>query len=100
MAQSELTRARLATTLAFMMNGFSVGILVSQLPDYKFHLKISNGALGTALFLMAAGVLSALGPSGRWSAKHGSAKVTILGSLATIISLPLEIGRASCRERV
>jgi len=89
MAQSELTRARLATTLAFMMNGFSVGILVSQLPDYKFHLKISNGALGTALFLMAAGVLSALGPSGRWSAKHGSAKVTILGSLATIISLPL-----------
>jgi MFS family permease len=72
-----------------MMNGFSVGILVSQLPDYKFHLKISNGALGAALFLLAAGVLTALGPSGRWSAKHGSARVTILGSIATILALPL-----------
>lgn len=85
----ELRRARGATTLAFMMNGFSIGILVSQLPDYKFHLKISNGALGTALFLMAAGVLSALGPSGRWSAQHGSARVTVLGSLAIILSLPV-----------
>ena len=89
MSQSELKEARLATTLAFMMNGFSVGVLVSQLPDYKFHLKISNGALGMALFLLAAGVLSALGPSGRWSAKHGSARVTILGSLAIILSMPL-----------
>ena len=89
MSQSELTRARLATTLAFMMNGFSVGIIVSQLPDYKFHLKISNGALGAALFLLAAGVLSALGPSGRWAARLGSARVTVLGSIAIIISLPL-----------
>ena len=72
-----------------MMNGFAVGILVSQLPDYKFHLKISNGALGTALFLLAAGVLSALGPGGRWAAKHGSAYVTILGSIAVINSMPL-----------
>jgi len=71
------------------MNGFSVGILVSQLPDYKFHLKISNGALGTALFVLAAGVLSALGPSGRWSAKHGSARIVILGSIAVIVSMPL-----------
>ena len=72
-----------------MMNGFSVGILVSQLPDYKFHLKISNGALGAALFLLAAGVLSALGPIGRAAAKHGSARVTILGSIAVIITLPV-----------
>jgi len=72
-----------------MMNGFAIGILVSQLPDYKFHLKISNGALGAALFLLAGGVLSALGPSGRASAKHGSARITILGSIAVIITLPL-----------
>ncbi len=71
------------------MNGFSVGVIVSQLPDYKFHLKISNGALGSALFLLAAGVLSALGPGGRWAAKHGSAKITILGSVAIILSMPL-----------
>lgn len=88
-SQNDLSRARIATSSAFMMNGFAIGILVSQLPDYKFHLKISNGALGTALFIMAAGVLSALGPSGRWSAKHGSARITILGSTAVIISMPL-----------
>lgn len=79
----------MATTLAFMMNGFAIGILVSQLPDYKFHLKISNGALGAALFLLAGGVLSALGPSGRAAAKHGSGGITILGSIAVIITLPL-----------
>ena len=89
MSTVDLSQARLATTLAFVMNGFSVGVLVSQLPDYKFHLKISNGLLGTALFLMAAGVLSALGPSGKWSAKLGSAKVVIWGSLAIIVSMPL-----------
>ena len=89
MSQSELTRARVATTLAFMVNGFAVGIIVSQLPDYKFHLRISNGALGMALFLLAAGVLSALGPSGRWAAKHGSARITVLGTAAVIFALPL-----------
>ena len=89
MSQNELTRARLATTLAFMVNGFAVGIIVSQLPDYKFHLKISNGALGMALFLLAAGVLSALGPSGRWAAKHGSARITVLGTVAVIFAMPL-----------
>jgi len=72
-----------------MMNGFSVGVLVSQFPDYKFHLGISNGALGAALFLLAAGVLSALGPSGKWSAKYGSARINILGAIAVIISVPL-----------
>ena len=72
-----------------MVNGFAVGIIVSQLPDYKFHLKISNGALGMALFLLAAGVLSALGPSGRWAAKHGSARITVLGTVAVIFAMPL-----------
>ena len=89
MSQSELTRARVATTLAFMVNGFAVGIIVSQLPDYKFHLRISNGALGMALFLLAAGVLSALGPGGRWAAKHGSARITVLGTVAVIFAMPL-----------
>ena len=89
MSQNELTRARLATTLAFMVNGFAVGIIVSQLPDYKFHLRISNGALGMALFLLAAGVLSALGPGGRWAAKHGSARITVLGTVAVIFAMPL-----------
>ena len=89
MSQIELSRARVATTLAFIINGFSVGIFVSQLPDYKFHLKISNGALGTALFFMAAGVLSALGPSGKWSAKYGSARIAIAGTFTIIVALPL-----------
>ena len=71
------------------MNGFAIGIIVAQLPDYKSHLKISNGALGAALFLLAAGVLTALGPSGKLSAKHGSARITILGSASIIISMPL-----------
>src|ERR1700693_2928260 len=89
MRQNDLTRARVATTLAFVINGFAMGILVSQLPDYKFHLKVSNGALGTALFFMAAGVLSALGPSGKWSAKYGSARIVIVGTVAIIATLPL-----------
>jgi len=72
-----------------MMNGFSVGVIVAQLPDFKTHLKISNGSLGAALFLLAAGVLTALGPSGKWSAKYGSARITILGSITIIISMPL-----------
>lgn len=89
MNTSELSRARLATSLAFITNGFAIGFYISQLPDFKFHLKISNGALGTALLLMAAGVLSALGPSGRWSAKFGSSRIVIAGAIALIFSIPL-----------
>jgi len=85
----ELRNARVATTLAFIMNGFAVGTIVSQFPDYKFQLGISNGALGSALFCLAAGVLSALGPGGRQSAKYGSSRVVIWGSLLLILALPI-----------
>jgi fucose permease len=89
MPLNELRDARIATTLAFMMNGFGVGVFVAQLPDFKFHLGISNGALGSALFFLAAGVLSALGPGGRLCAKHGSSKVVIWGTLLLIVALPI-----------
>lgn len=89
MFAAELKRAKFAVTLTFITNGLAVGSFVARIPDIKAHLHISNAALGTILLSSSVGVFLALRPSGKLSAKHGSAPVaywaTLALSLATIL---------------
>lgn len=78
----ELKRAKLAVTLTFITNGLGYGSFVARLPDIKAHLHISNATLGTILLSSSIGVFLALRPSGRQSAKHGSAPVAFWATLA------------------
>jgi MFS family permease len=70
------SRARIAITTAFIINGLTVGAFYARIPDFKSTLSASNSALGFALLCIAVGVLIGLGFSGKQSAKHGSAPVT------------------------
>jgi len=84
-----LKRAKLAVTLTFITNGLSVGSFVARIPDIKAHLHISNVTLGTILLSSSIGVFLALRPSGRLSAKHGSAPVAFAASIALAVATVL-----------
>ena len=82
-------KARIATLIAFLLNGFSVGSFISRIPDYKNILNISNSLLGTSLFCASAGVLTALRPTSKLAAKYGSGPTTKYGAFTLILGVPL-----------
>jgi MFS family permease len=81
-----VSRARVAVTVAFVINGFMVGAFNARIPDFKEILAISNGQLGAALLCSAAGLLTALGPTGRICARRGSAWVAVPSAIGLAIS--------------
>jgi MFS family permease len=81
------SRARIAITTAFVINGATVGAFYARVPDFKEQLNVSNSALGVALLCIAVGVLIGLGFSGRQSAIRGSAPVTHYATYALAFSL-------------
>ena len=82
-------KARVATLIAFLLNGFTVGSFISRIPDYKNILNISNSLLGTSLFLASVGVLTALRPTSKLAAKYGSGPITRYGAFTLILGVPL-----------
>ena len=84
-----LTRAKLAVTITFLINGFTVGTFVARIPDFKKTLDISNGTLGSSLLFISIGVFTALRPAGQNSARFGSKPVILISSIALALSLPL-----------
>ena len=82
-------KARLATLIAFLINGFSVGNFVSRIPDFKSELEITNGVLGAALLCASLGVLSALRPTSRSAAKYGSGPLTKYATFTLALAVPL-----------
>ena len=86
---SQYSKARIAITTAFIINGTTAGAFYARVPDFKRELGVSNSALGFALLCIAIGVLLGLGFSGRQSAKRGSSPVTHYASYALGLSLLL-----------
>mgnify|MGYP000284709386 CR=1 FL=1 len=81
------SRARIAVTSAFIINGFTVGAFYARVPDFKSKLNATNSALGIALLCIAVGVLIGLGFSGKKAAKYGSAPVAHYATYALGLSL-------------
>ena len=88
------SRARIAITTAFIINGSMAGTFYSRIADIKEEFGISNSALGFALLVVSIGVLVGLGFSGKQSAKRGSAPVTFYATYALGASLLL-VGAAN-----
>lgn len=77
-----LRRARIAVTVTFIVNGFTVGSFVARIPDIKRILEISNGTLGGSLLFVSIGVFLALRPAGKRAAKYGSQPIIFWATLA------------------
>ena len=57
----QYSRARIAITTAFIINGGTIGATYARIPDIKEQLGISNSALGIALLCLPLGLLIGLG---------------------------------------
>jgi MFS family permease len=82
-------KARIATLVAFLLNGITVGSFVSRIPDIKHSLGITNSLLGASLFFGSAGVLAALRPASKAAARFGSGPQTKWANFAMILGFPL-----------
>ena len=91
---SQYSKARIAITTAFIINGSIAGTFYSRIADIKEELDLSNSALGFALLVVSIGVLVGLGFSGKQSAKRGSAPVTFYATYALGAALLL-VGTAN-----
>lgn len=81
--------ARIATNALFFLCGISFASWASRIPDMKELLQLSDAALGTVLFAMPIGSLTALPIAGVIIHKFGSKKITFLAVLVYFIALPL-----------
>jgi len=81
--------ARTATNTLFFLCGISFASWASRIPDIKEFLNLSDAALGSVLFAMPIGSLTALPVAGVSIAKFGSRNMTILSLVFYIIALPL-----------
>jgi MFS family permease len=79
---NQFSRARIAITTAFIINGSMAGTFYSRIADVKEEFGLSNSALGFALLVVSIGVLVGLGFSGKQSAKRGSAPITFYATYA------------------
>lgn len=82
-------KARWAVVAMFFINGGMVGNWVSRIPQIQQKLTLSEGELGLVLMGMAVGVLTALSLVGGLIARFGNRRVTIMGTLALCLMLPL-----------
>ncbi|MCF6128987.1 MFS transporter [Flavobacterium sp. AS60] len=93
---SYLVRVRIATSFFFFGMGFCFATWASRIPDIKSMLQLSEAGLGTLLFALPAGQLSAMPFSGRTVTKYGSRKVMIIALLLYAFCLTL-LGLASVK---
>jgi len=77
-----LKRAKFATVIAFILNGFALGTLIARIPDIKKSLLLTNSQVGISLLLVAIGVFIALKPAGKLCAKFGSRPIIVFGTFA------------------
>jgi MFS family permease len=85
---SLISRARLGVILSFLTHGFISSSFFARIPDYKANLELSNTVLGFCLLASSAGVLAALGPVGRLTAKRGSSAVLTKSSYLLVFVAP------------
>jgi MFS family permease len=83
-----LRRARLATATLFFANGCGLGSWVPHIPDVKIWHGLSEGALGLALLVIAAGAVAALPVAGALTARLGSRPISRGAALWFCIVLP------------
>jgi len=90
----QYSRARIAITTAFIINGSIAGTFYSRVADIKEDLDLSNSTLGFALLIISIGVLLGIAFSGKQTAKSGSAPITLYGTYSLGAALLL-VGTAN-----
>jgi MFS family permease len=76
-------------SVIFFANGAGLATWATRIPDIQRQIGIGDGALGLALFCIAAGSLASMPIVGALASRRGSATLTRVGGLAFSVSLAL-----------
>ncbi|GAA2572652.1 MFS transporter [Winogradskya consettensis] len=76
-----MLRARIATSLAFLLFGTSLGVWTARIPAVKERLELSDGRLSLALLAFAAGCILGMALLGRLTDRFGSSRVLVVTAL-------------------
>jgi fucose permease len=81
---------RVATTVAFFVNGAILGSWIAQIPWAQERFELSKGAMGVVILAMSIGVILALPVAGQAIVRHGSRRmVAVGGSLCCAALVPV-----------
>ncbi|MGI4977328.1 MAG: MFS transporter [Janthinobacterium lividum] len=83
----DASRARVATTLVFLLNGCVLGVWATEVAPLRERLGLSPGVLGGVLLCGAAGALVAMPLSGRLIARFGAGQVIQAGAVVACAAL-------------
>lgn len=81
-------RARWGLGLVFFVNGAAFASWVSRIPALRAGLHLSDGALGSVLFALSAGVLLSFPLVGRGARLLGARRLALLSGLLSLLLLP------------
>jgi MFS family permease len=82
-----MSRARIAVTVVFALNGFLFASIFSRLPAIKERGGLSAGALGLALFCAMIGLLASQVFTGPLVSRFGSRPLVLLGGVGYAVAL-------------
>lgn len=82
-------RARLAISVVFLVNGFTLASWISRIPTISDTLELSSGEVGTALMALAAGAIVAFPLTGRSIDARSSAATLQIAALILLGAAPL-----------
>jgi len=81
-------RARAGLGLVFFVNGAAFASWVSRLPALREGLHLGDGALGSVLFALSAGVLLSFPLVGRGARLLGARQLALLAGVLTLLLMP------------
>ncbi|MEP1577099.1 MFS transporter [Roseibium album] len=81
--------ARRVVSAVFFMCGTFIGLWASRIPDIKTATGLSEGGFGILLLVMAVGALLAFPLAGALMDRRGSASVTKMSAIATVVAFAL-----------
>ena len=82
---------RWATAGVFFVNGAAIGTWVAQIPWIQERFDLSNSAIGFVILGMSLAVVVALPIAGQAVVRHGSARMTWVGGIATALAVNLAV---------
>ncbi|KUG08053.1 MFS transporter [Solirubrum puertoriconensis] len=86
---STATRARVATTLFFLISGFGFSTWASRIPTVQRHLGLSEAELGSVLLALPAGLMLTLPVTGMLLQRFSSRQIMLLGAVLFNVALGL-----------
>jgi HAD superfamily hydrolase (TIGR01509 family) len=82
---------RWATAGVFFVNGAAIGTWVAQIPWIQERFDLSESAIGFVILGMSLAVVVALPIAGQAVVRHGSARMTWAGGIATALAVNLAV---------